>query len=47
MKAELPIPNLEYTPETRAVRKNLKFTKDLAVQERELFEMRLNKPVSD
>jgi len=47
MRAELPTPNPGYTPETRAVRKNLKFTKDLAEKERGLFEKRLSKPVSD
>jgi len=45
MKAELPIPNPEYTPETRSVKKNLKFTKDLAEKERGMFKERLSKPV--
>jgi arylsulfatase A-like enzyme len=43
MNAELPIPNPEYSSETRVVRKNLKFTTDLAEKERGLFEERLSK----
>jgi len=46
MKAELPIPNPEYAPDTSTEKKNLKFTKDLAEKERGLFEKRLSKPVS-
>ena len=41
MNAELPIPNPEYTPDTKSVKRNLRFTKDLAEKERELFEERL------
>ena len=41
MNAELPIPNPEYTPDTKSVKRNLRFTKDLAEKEREMFEKRL------
>ena len=43
MNAELPKPNPEYTPETNTEKKNLKFTKDLAEKERNMFEIRLGK----
>lgn len=41
MNAELPIPNPEFSPLNPEERKNLKFTKDLAEKEREMFEERL------
>ncbi len=44
MNAELPFPNPEYTPDTRSVKMNLKFTKDLADKERGIFEERLDNP---
>jgi len=47
MNAELPIPNPEYNPDTRSVKMNLGFTKDLADKEREMFEKRLSELVSD
>jgi arylsulfatase A-like enzyme len=46
MKAELPIPNPGYKSDTKAVKKNLKFTKDLADKERRIFEERISKTVS-
>jgi arylsulfatase A-like enzyme len=46
MNAELPIPNPEYSPDTQSAKMNLKFTKDLADKEREMFEKRLGYPVT-
>ena len=46
MMAELPIPNPEFNPDALKEKKNLKFTKDLAEEERVMFEERLGKPVS-
>jgi arylsulfatase A-like enzyme len=43
MKAELPIPNPAYNPDTGVEKMTLKFTKDLAEKERELFEERLRR----
>jgi len=41
MKAEMPIPNPDYTPMNEANRKNLKSTLELAKKERLIFEERL------
>jgi arylsulfatase A len=43
MKAEMPIPNPDFTPDEETKRMHLKFTKDLAERERVEFESRLNK----
>lgn len=43
MKAEMPVANPDYNPQTEARRKNLRFTKDLAEKERRIFESRLKK----
>ena len=42
MNAEFPIPNRDYNPDLRFVKKNLKFTKELAEKERDIFEERLD-----
>jgi hypothetical protein len=41
MKAEMPTMNRDFKPNTKAKRKNLQFTKDLAEKERGIFESRL------
>jgi len=47
MKAELPIPNPDYNPDTMVEKMNLRFTKNLAEKERAMFEERLSGPVSN
>jgi len=47
MKAELPIPNPDYKPDTGVKKMNLRFTKNLAEKERAMFEERLSESVSD
>lgn len=41
MKAEMPTMNPDFKPDTKAKRKNLPFTRDLAEKERGIFESRL------
>jgi hypothetical protein len=41
MKAEMPVRNPAFNPDSESRRMNLKFTKDLAEKERGMFESRL------
>jgi len=43
MKAEMPILNPDFAPNTKGQRKHLKFTKDLAEKERAMFKSLLTK----